>query len=112
MMIEHLWPLRHGRLPPPLPGFLPSPLIEQDPCLVLPQRGRGITALSRRLGSQTKPALNLQEVSFLPPLPTGLTSSQNTFLEKEQGGQEPGPRSRIGPSSEPASSRLSSTFGF
>lgn len=72
----------------------------------------GARALSRRLGSQAKQALNLQEASSLPPLPTGLTSPQNTFLEQGRGSQEPGSRSRIGPSSEPVSSRLSSTFGF
>lgn len=54
-------------------------------------------ALSRRLGSLAKPALNVQEASFLPLLPQGLTSPQNTFLEKEQGSQEPGPGAGLAP---------------
>lgn len=79
----------------PPPSCQPSspPLDSAGPSSVPPRRGR-------RLGSQPSPALELQKASFLPLLPIRLACPQNSFLEKERGGQEPGPRSRIGTSSE------------
>lgn len=103
--------VRRGSLPLPWRAFCPPPWCRAPSRSS--RRGAGsTTALSRRLGSQTKQALNLGEATSLPPLPVGLAFPQNTFLEQERSSQEPGSRSKTGPSSEPVSSRLSFTFGF
>lgn len=77
------------------------PWIVQDPSLAPPSEGQGAWRLSRRLGSQAKPALNLQEASFLPYFP------QTHFCPEHiprEGTRQPRarPRRRVGPSSEPA----------
>lgn len=57
----------------------------------------GARALSRRLGRQAKQDLNLQEASSLPPLPTGLTSPQNTFLEQDEAAKSLAPGAGLAP---------------
>lgn len=104
MMMEHLWPC----FPPPHCRLPTSPARPA----AFPFRAPETLPWSACRGAGGRVALNLREASFLPPPPSGLASPQNTFLEKERGGQEPGPRSRTSPSSEPASSGLGSTWAF